>query len=109
MSAGCRHCAMRTSFSTHTIDFAEVADCTATGQGTCLMYSRFLPPLARIFERRTMFKFHAFLAPIAVVCVACGASFTANDGSGTTGGAGHAGEASGGLPSSAGGSGVGDA
>lgn len=55
-----------------------------------------------------MFKFYGFLAS-AVVCVACGASFTANEGNGTAAGAGNAGEASGGLTSFAGGSSVGDA
>jgi len=56
-----------------------------------------------------MFKFHTFFAPIAVACVACGASFTANEGNGSAAGGGNAGEASGGFTSEAGGSSVGDA
>jgi hypothetical protein len=54
-----------------------------------------------------MFKLHAFLgSAVAVVCVACGASFTANE-NGTASGA--AGEAAGGSTSSAGSSSSGDA
>jgi len=56
-----------------------------------------------------MIKFYAFLAPIAVVCVACGASFTANEGNGAAAGAANGGQATGGLTSSAGSSSVGDA
>jgi hypothetical protein len=56
-----------------------------------------------------MFKFNALLAPIAVACVACGASFTANDGNGAAAGAANGGQATGGLSSSAGSSSVGEA
>jgi hypothetical protein len=56
-----------------------------------------------------MFKFHPFLgSAVAVVCVACGASFSANEG-GAAAGSGGSAAAGGGSPSSAGSSSAGDA
>ena len=57
-----------------------------------------------------MFKLHPYLgSAVAIVCVACGASFSANEGGVAAGGAGSSGETNGGATSFAGSSSIGDA